>query len=176
MASASPSFQPITTFPQPIPPPAPPGLVWSASLHHAHFYRIPKTGSTLLLEMFRACQCRNLIVHDHSDGCSDLKWCNGSYIDHLQKAKEPAFVVLRHVCDRFLSQHDHMRYVNRGRFGQMSLHSFAMLLQNWTSHCPAGSDGVHCRVNAINRVYYRHDRVILWPQALWGTLNPRVDL
>jgi hypothetical protein len=54
------------------------------------------------------------------------------------------------------------------RFGWCkTVQQFVQLLQNWTSGCGRGAQGVQCKVLAINRHYSPPHRVILWPQAFY---------
>ena len=137
-----------------------------------HFYRIPKTGSTALLKtVLPELRCESVTVHDHRTGCPDLSWCNGSLEIGILPTQS-IFATIRHVCSRLESQWQHMVRADRAQFGHCKTpEQFLALLQNWTAGCPGKRAGVDCKVRAINRVYRRSHRVILWPQAFY--MSPR---
>ena len=165
--------------------PAPPLL-------HApvHYFRVPKTGSSLIVEaLLPEMQCdTEVVVHDHGDGCRDLSWCYGSHA-HWQRLK--SFTVMREPCDRFVSVVDHMRaeaptflrdaqpllgFKNAQR--ERSSDNFTIeLFLDWLGAarnqlssgrgCPRGGAGVLCTVRAVNAAYDRPERVVLWPQAFF---------
>ena len=136
-----------------------------------HFYRIPKTGSTALLNsVLPSLKCESVTVHNHIDGCKQLDWCNGSALQGVLPT-QPIFVTIRHVCSRFESQWAHMRVKLPKIFGPYETpEQLLKLLQNCTAGCPAGSAGVHCMVKRINLLaasWPGGHRVILWPQAFY---------
>lgn len=144
------------------------GFARHSQHHQMHIYRVPKTGSTTLITTMGKMKCAHLTLHDHSDGCKDLNWCNGSKLAGVLPT-QPVVAGLRHVCDRLKSQWRHMRYVHPSPpFGNISILQFVELLQNWTRGCPEGSAGVHCKVIKIKRHCSKNcPGVILWPQAFY---------
>ena len=148
-----------------------------------HYFRIPKTGSSLSKAIFHSMNCSDLIVHDHGDGCIDMPWCNGTEWEHAARA----FVVLREPTDRFASQFEHMHAVSHGqhkelRFKLETPRNFLAWLVAATAacHAPAAAaaeapSAVACVVDALNEGYRRlthaamehTHRVVLWPQAFF---------
>ena len=55
------------------------------------YYRVPKSGSTAVEAILRACP--NVRYHDHGDGCKNLDVCDG------RASTGPSFVVLRRPSD-----------------------------------------------------------------------------
>ena len=145
------------------------------SIHRLHYFRIPKTGSSLSKTIFQEMACGNLTVHDHGDGCPDLQWCNGS------EWSARSFVVVREPVERFISQFEHMHQVARGKHKDMRAklsepRYFLSWLLAATAACGSGTRAtVECDVAALNAAYHRltHEavehthRVILWPQAFF---------
>jgi len=143
------------------------GFARHSQHHQMHIYRVPKTGSTTLITTMGKMKCAHLTLHDHSDGCKDLNWCNGSTLAGVLPT-QPVVAGLRHVCDRLKSQWRHMRYVDPSPTSNISISQFVELLQNWTRGCPEGSAGVHCKVIKIKRHCSKNcPGVILWPQAFY---------
>ena len=76
------------------------------------YLRIAKTGSTSLLDMFRAAHshapsaCKRLMLNGHSTVPRDL----------APDEPEATFAVMREPCERFASQYDHVRTISCHRF------------------------------------------------------------
>jgi len=132
------------------------------------YFRVPKTGSMMLIPLLQQQQCtERLTVHDHSHCCSDSSWCNGAAFD-----ERGAFAVLREPCERFVSQLDHMRRVDYARFGRMAPLDFARFL--WQATGNGTCADAQCRTREVSIAYRSRHRFILWPQAFY--LPPSGDV
>ena len=130
------------------------------------YYRVPKSGSTAIEAILRACP--DVAYHDHGDGCESLDVCDGL------ASSGPSFVVLRRPSDRFKAQFEHL-HRKLPAWAQNHIPTerrLARLLKEAFAGC--GNDGERasaCRVKRINErvaqavtggVEWRH-RVILYP-------------
>lgn len=159
----------------------------SGNVPIAHFFRVPKTGSTHAVErLLPLMQCR-MVVHDHGDGGVNLAWMAGKHHRDAEEHNEPMLATLREPCERFGSLYNHLRnneHLSRlvsSHSARRNAHdspvssSFSMAdLLSFLQHTKAQSGcepklaGVDCFVRAINRVVPSVHRVVLWPQAfIW---------
>lgn len=68
----------------------------------ASLARVPKTGSTSMMEVLgiNKCLSEHVVLFDHGDGCENLAQCNATC---NAQAPGPAFGVIRDPCTRFKS-------------------------------------------------------------------------
>ena len=157
-------------------------------LRPVHIFRIPKTGTTHLMDQVLPVMGCRTVVHDHGLGGLDLAWISGmSY--RFDEPNEPALVTIREPCERFVSQYAHLKRLRTfrelsarvwqadGRAGTdgtntsdpdvMSMDETIAWLQRVKQRCAASPYEVHCFVRAINQAFPTVDRVLLWPQGFY---------
>lgn len=157
----------------------------AASASHActgcrqtHYLRVPKTGSTLLLNLVVSMQCA-VVLHNHDDcGWHRIEgpgvWCQTALQQELVQREASfsdvsAFGIVREPCSRLLSQLDHLRKHDPHRWGHMTLRDLVRWLAQRHQHgkCSTGAAGVACMARSIASVYASMDRAapgcIQWP-------------
>lgn len=80
----------------------------------AHYFRVPKSGSSsfYVAFMFAPCVKSKMVLHEHMDGCSSTGHCNASCFDSVlypDRSFGKSLAVLRDPCARFLSIVAHLR-------------------------------------------------------------------
>jgi hypothetical protein len=154
-------------------------LVLPRSSQGLAYFKVPKTGSTLLMRAFkRACKKDDkLIIHDHGGGCrqdgNPIVSCNASFFEK-RFPSIPSIAVLRDPCDRLTSQWAHMKVMDARTFGRLK--DPAALL-DWIEEAMNGSCPLHstdCLVRQINAKYRPNHRVILYPQSYFIAQRTRI--
>lgn len=149
---------------------------------HAHYFRIPKTGSTsfIMTYYFSPCYREKLIVHSHVNGCGDGRPCNASCFRFVG----PTFAVLRHPCARFASLVAHLPHLGVSSYlglkdndsdGSRRWHqSVDRMIDFYAAlNCSGAHDDVGCIVRSTSAVVhewgtqFEHERVMFWPQAFY---------
>ena len=145
--------------------------------HQWDYYRVPKSGSTAVEAILRACP--NVRYHDHGDGCKNLDVCDG------QASTGPSFVVLRRPSDRFEAQFEHLhrKLPTWAKHHIPTERRLAALLKEAFAGCGQhGERAAACRVGRINDRVARlvtggmdwEHRVILYPTQFFTRPGTRL--
>ena len=141
------------------------------------YYRVPKSGSTAVEAILRACP--NVRYHDHGDGCKNLDVCDG------RASTGPSFVVLRRPSDRFKAQFDHL-HRKLPAWAKQHIPTearLARLLKEAFAGCARdGERAAACRVERVNARVARlvtggmewQHRVILYPAQFFTRPGTRL--
>ena len=145
--------------------------------HQWDYYRVPKSGSTAVEAILRACP--DVRYHDHGDGCENLDVCDG------QASTGPSFVVLRRPSDRFKAQFDHL-HRKLPTWAEQHIPTekrLAGLLKEAFAGCAQhGERAAACRVERVNARVARlvtggmdwQHRVILYPTQFFTRPGTRL--
>jgi len=165
------------------------------SKHQVHFWRIPKTASTsvwnVFVKMLKSPMCNvleNVVFHGpngnrNSHGCVPLPVCNASCYTNPPGRTDfgTSFTVMREPCARFASLLSHVRSPegdDSGFAGLASLPWFRAadvllkVLEEETG-C-VGNAKPDCIVGGVNKKYQEHPewkfraRVAFWPQSFFA--------
>ena len=141
------------------------------------YYRVPKSGSTAVEAILRACP--DVRYHDHGDGCKSLDVCDG------MASTGPSFVVLRRPSDRFQAQFEHLhrKMPTWAKHHIPTEKRLAGLLKAAFAGC--GRDGERaaaCRVKRVNERVARavtggmewQHRVMLYPAQFFTRPGTRL--
>eukprot|EP00931_Biecheleriopsis_adriatica_P081380 TRINITY_DN54708_c0_g1_i1.p1 TRINITY_DN54708_c0_g1~~TRINITY_DN54708_c0_g1_i1.p1 ORF type:complete len:388 (+),score=36.99 TRINITY_DN54708_c0_g1_i1:86-1249(+) len=146
-----------------------------------HYIRIPKSAGTLVWKELLASGCSEVI------GVGQRLKRKSDYTDHptvvihendygvmLQElvGSEPTLAVMREPCERFLSLYIHLRYVDKGDIGKLTIDELLDYSAQVFAKCPDGD--LVCKHSQLLKNYASAHRTFLLPQMYFVASRTRI--